>query len=876
MTRIKRLSDELASRNLTIPNKVIVAYALNNLTREYEHTVAIITQNLRSSDKEVELNAIFSYLIDEAQRLKSLEPQEMAMSTGNQQNNQKNAQNKPKCPYCKKKGHKEERCWLKYPNLKPNKANKDPKRPETALVAKDEGQLAENAENEEVTLSTVNLNDQNTWILDSGTTRHICAYKTLFSELRPYNTVINWGKYTKISVKWIGNIRTKFGSTGRNISIKECLYVPELGVNLFSLGLLRQKGVSISIGLKSISLSIKSDIIATGYYYHNIPVITTAPTVSKKEYAFITTIGDSWHERMGHIGATALKALPEKAIGCDIDPKQVKDTSKCETCIQAKATRKVSRVEMPKVSTVLEKVHTDICGPIAPETLSKKRYFVSFIDDKTRWATVKLLATRDELFTVFNSYLAEEENQLGAKLKRLHSDNAKEYKTAEFKALFNKKGVKATYTAPYTPEQNGVSERFNRTVINKVRAMLISSGLPKALWGEAILAATYIYNRTPNSSLDGYITPYEARNGKKPDISNIRTFGSIAYKKEPKELLKKLDSRASPYIIVGYGSNQYRLIKPGGRIAVIARDVDILEGVFIKDLPERLSAKLARIEAQVKSISMEPLEVTEQPKENNSTPLEDLEGIEDNWLKSFYEELEQNASLDDNIATSDYSSEDTVLLATEPTYKEAIASKDADKWRLACQKELQALKEKGTWSLVPRTPDLKVLDGRWVLKIKDPYRNPLYKARWVARGFQQQYGIDFFETFANTVNTTAWRLILAIAGYLDWEIRQIDVKSAFPNAKLQEKVYIEQPIGFKDLEHPDWVCQLHKALYGLKQSGREWEQHLKGLLSNMGLYPLKSDQSIYLNKEGNLVLMSHVDDLTILSPQSSKIQSLVG
>jgi len=133
--------------------------------------------------------------------------------------------------------------------------------------------------------------------------------------------------------------------------------------------------------------------------------------------------------------------------------------------------------------------------------------------------------------------------------------------------------------------------------MNKVRAMLISSGLPKALWGEAIITATYIYNRTPNSSLNGYITPYEARNGDKLDISNIRTFRSIAYKREPKELLKKLDLRASPYIIIRYGSNQYRLIKPGGRIAVMARDVDILEGVFIKDLPERLSAKLAKIEA---------------------------------------------------------------------------------------------------------------------------------------------------------------------------------------------------------------------------------------------------------------------------------------
>jgi hypothetical protein len=122
LNRIKRLSDKLASRNLAIPSKVIVAYALNNLSHEYEHTVAIITQNLRTnSDKEVELNAIFSYLIDEARRLKSLEPQEMAMST----NTSRNTQNRPKCSYCKRLGHTPEKCWKKNPHLKPNKAKSE-------------------------------------------------------------------------------------------------------------------------------------------------------------------------------------------------------------------------------------------------------------------------------------------------------------------------------------------------------------------------------------------------------------------------------------------------------------------------------------------------------------------------------------------------------------------------------------------------------------------------------------------------------------------------------------------------------------------------------------------------------------------------------
>ena len=126
--------------------------------------------------------------------------------------------------------------------------------------------------------------------------------------------------------------------------------------------------------------------------------------------------------------------------------------------------------------------------------------------------------------------------------------------------------------------------------------MLTSSGLPKGLWGEAAITATYIYNRTPNSALEGYISPYEARNGEKPDISHLRTFGSICYKKEPIQSLKKLDIRANPYILIGFISkNLYKLIKPGGRTIISARDVDFIEGAFIKDILVRLEAKLAKI-----------------------------------------------------------------------------------------------------------------------------------------------------------------------------------------------------------------------------------------------------------------------------------------
>jgi len=113
-------------------------------------------------------------------------------------------------------------------------------------------------------------------------------------------------------------------------------------------------------------------------------------------------------------------------------------------------------------------------------------------------------------------------------------------------------------------------------------------------------------------------------------------------------------------------------------------------------------------------------------------------------------------------------------------------------------------------------PDRKPIPGRWVFAIKDTTPDPTYKARWVAKGFRQQSGLDFNETYANTVNPVVYRLILAYAALYNWEIHQWDVKSAFPNATIKEEIYVQQPTGFEVKGSEKLVCRLNKALYGLK------------------------------------------------------------
>ena len=155
--------------------------------------------------------------------------------------------------------------------------------------------------------------------------------------------------------------------------------------------------------------------------------------------------------------------------------------------------------------------------------------------------------------------------------------------------------------------------------------------------------------------------------------------------------------------------------------------------------------------------------------------------------------------------------------------------------------ELTELKRQNTWDLAPLPLGRQAIPRRWVNAIKETTDGPIYKSRWVAKGFRQQPGLDFNETYANTVNPVVYRLILAFASLQDWEIHQWDVKSAFPNALIREEIYVKQPTGFEEPGSKQLVCRLNKALYGLKQSAREWEHTLKAMLSKIGLEPLETD-----------------------------------
>lgn len=253
---------------------------------------------------------------------------------------------------------------------------------------------------------------------------------------------------------------------------------------------------------------------------------------------------------------------------------QGKSLQPCDFYLFGKQHRVSFRSNLKRKKHVLELIHSDVCGPLEVESLGGNRYFLTFIDDASRKTWVYFLKSKGEVFEKFKRFHAMVERQTGKLLKCLRSDNDGEYTSNEFKKYWSQHGIRHERTEPGTSQHNGVAERMNRTIMEKVRSMLRMAKLPKSFWGEAVLTACYLINRSLSVPLESDI-PERVWSGKKISYSHLKVFGCKAFMHIPKEQRSKLDSKATPCIFVGYGDEEfgYRLWDPEKKSVVRSRDV---------------------------------------------------------------------------------------------------------------------------------------------------------------------------------------------------------------------------------------------------------------------------------------------------------------
>ena len=744
------------------------------------------------------------------------------------------------------------------------------------------------------------------WWVDSGATQHMNPEKKDFVEYTAFDdpVKVNLADKSYILAYGSGQIPIRLFDVNQPVDVllKNVLYVPKIKNRLFSVSSAVEDGGCLQFDRESVTLKKdgKSKTIGTkiGKLYH----LNRRPDDSKEYCNLVKRDNVSlWHERFGHLNSGDLKLLNDQRLVNGMEMSSVDEAGDdvCHGCALGKSKRlPFPKKSFHKTTKPLQLIHSDVCGPVHVPSLGGSRYFVTFTDDYSRYVTVNILKTKDEVNDKFEDFLNLVENQHDLKVKKFRSDGGGEYISNEFKKVCRSRGIEVDGTIPYSPQQNGVAERMGRTLMEMARSMLYHANLPQKFWAEAISTAAYLRNRCPTSSFKG-ATPYERWFGVKPDVEHLRVFGCNVYVHIPDEKRRKLDAKAVEGVFVGYPAGQkgYKIFIPESKRFVSSRDVTFMEKSFCTDdiadqgslstfdtVLQRNSQFTGGGNFEVKCISddeddqiLENVEIEDERNEHDITTdvLEDdhvtIEGVPVEIIPDHNHRYPRRM----RVAPDYYVCEKAnVAAAGDPgTFKQALRSGSAQHWKTAMEKEYSSLTKHETWELVDLPEDANLVGSKWVYKTKRNADGTIdkHKARLVAQGYTQEEGIDYNEVFAPVAKYKSIRTILAIANQLDLEVHQMDVCSAFLNGVLEEDIYMKQPEGFISEKFPKKVCKLKKSLYGLKQSARVWNKQIDEYLKKSGYIQNTADPCIYYRVEeveGRFITMIvgvYVDETILMS-----------
>jgi hypothetical protein len=295
----------------------------------------------------------------------------------------------------------------------------------------------------------------------------------------------------------VGTVNMKFTS-GKTVLLKNVQYVPSIKKNLVSGSMICRDGYKIVLESNKCVVSRHDTFVGKDYDCGGLFRLSFLDVCNKVVNTVdISNESDLWHSRLCHVNFGYLMWL----ANMNLIPKfNVVKGSKCHVCVQSKQPRKPHKAAETRNLAPLELVHSDLCEMNGDLTKGGKRYFMTFIDDCTRFCYVYLLKTKDEALNYFKAYNAEVENQLKRKIKRLRSDRGGEYFSSKFSEFCVEHGIIHERTPPYSPQSKGIAERKNHTLTNLVNAMLETTGLSKEWWGEAILTTCHILNRVPTKN----------------------------------------------------------------------------------------------------------------------------------------------------------------------------------------------------------------------------------------------------------------------------------------------------------------------------------------------------------------------------------------
>jgi transposase InsO family protein len=736
--------------------------------------------------------------------------------------------------------------------------------------------------------SSDEFNDQ--WVIDSGASTHLTGHLENLINIRkapPVTVTIPDGGSFK--GKKVGD-----AIISKDLVLKNVYYVPGLETNLISVGKLTDK---VSFDKKRCTIgATKINMDKHGLF------------VIKANNARML------HEKLGH------KRIDKKV------------NFECKTCILANLKRTAKpRVKTRQVTTeVGELLHADIFGPTGT-SFDKCRYFLVVIDDYSGYVAVKPIFQKSQATAKIVEIIEEMERQLIIRVKTIRTDNGKEFLNNQLKGYLSRCGIIHEKTTPYSSFQNGKAERYIGLISEKVRVLLLSSGLNEKYWSLAVQHAALVLNVSVGK--DGK-TPFDKfwKGRRIFDFTRLHRFGDCIAFVNLGAKKSKFSPRALQGKYVGYDNRRKGIKVLVGEKIKYTRDFRLIGNEEENYVSEDESSE--------ESSDEDMGEYFESRKEKE-------EMLDEYMCESFETYKEKEEIVDDDVAdaiTQNCSIQECLVREGEMSSKRPDISKvkpntiikidgrvyrttknpnivktttgakvvyndigkeaKANYWTPknsrrrqanaatiilseskklenpeiieARIKEWKAINDNDTFHLVNRSSDQNILPCKFVdVEKVDNMGNTFIKSRLVAGGHRQEYGKDFTEVFAPVVKSQIIRLFLAIATKLDLEVRQIDFDTAFLNSDLKEEVYMAQPKMFED--GTDRVCKLRKGLYGLVQSPKAWNDKVCKFFGDLGFKPLKTDPSVFVCSkylENWIIVTLYVDDCLLISPNEKDLLKL--
>nr|GFA91168.1 hypothetical protein [Tanacetum cinerariifolium] len=581
-----------------------------------------------------------------------------------------------------------------------------------------------------------------------------------------------------------------------------------------------------------------------------------------------------WHQRLSHLNFDTINDLARNDLVVGLLKFKYQKEHLCPSCEQGKSKRASHPPKLfPNSRQRLHLLHMDLCGSMRIASINSKRITVL----------------------------------LQSPVIIIRTDNGTEFKNHVLKEYFDTIGISHQMSFVRTPQQNGVVERRNRTLVEAGRTMLIFSRASLLLWAVAIATACFTQNHSIIYCRFNK-TPYEIINGRKLDISFLHVFGALRYPKNDREDIGKLGAKGDIGFLIGYSTDScaYRVYNRRTKKIMETMNVlfDELSAMAFEQRnskPELQSMTSGQINSGLDLTYAPSTITTQQPSEGEldllfeamyddciggqpsatartiphaqapqvrqlsttSTTIADTAPIPTNSsshakniliASQDVDKLNPNAMIDGNTFVNPFANSSTTAAASsshqnvDPSnmhtnqlrsdgdmcmYALTISTMEPKNvkeamtdlaWIDSMQKELLQFKRLNVWVLVPAPYNILPLTLKWLFKNKHDEKQTVIrnKSRLVMRGYRQEERIDFEESFAPVARMEAIGIFLAYAAHKSFTVFQMDVKTGFLHGTLKEDVYVCQPEGFINADHPSHVYKLKKALYGLKQAPRAW------------------------------------------------------